>query len=136
MLPDTSVWVEYLRRGERGRAAELGELLVDRHVITCGPVVAELLAGAQPSDQTSLGSLLGGLVWAELDRAAWRRIGRIAGDLRRAGQTTPLTDITIAVAAHQAAATVWTADADFERIQQVLDGLLLRPLGPAGDSTS
>lgn len=128
LLPDTSLWVEYLRRGERGRAAELSGLLRDRRVITCGPVVAEVLAGTRPADQETLGKLLGGLPWAALDRSGWRRAGLVAGQLRHAGQTVALTDITIAVCAQQADAIVWSADCDFERIQPVLDGLRLRRL--------
>lgn len=129
VLPDTSVWVEYLRLGDRGRAGDLRGLLGESRVVTCAPVVAELLAGARPPDQDLLSSLLGGLPWADLDRAAWRRIGQAAGELRRAGRSVALTDITIAVAAQWAAATVWTADTDFERVRQVVHGLRLRPLG-------
>lgn len=89
VLPDTSVWVEYLRLGDRGRAADLGGLLDERRVLACGPVVAEVLAGTRPPDQEPLGSLLAGLVWAELDHAAWRRVGQVAGGLRRAGRGFP-----------------------------------------------
>lgn len=128
VLADTSVWVEYLRLGERGRAAELGEYLRQRRLLTCGPVVAELLAGALPADQESLGTLLAGLPWAELDRAAWRRVGLAASDLRGIGRTLSLTDIVIAVAARVADAVVWSADQDFDHIRQVVTGLGVRPL--------
>lgn len=128
MLPDTSVWVEYLRLGDRGRARHLGHLLGERRILTCGPVVAEVLAGTRPEDQESLGRLLGGLAWAELDHTAWRRIGQVAGELRRAGQSVALTDITIAVAAELVDAAVWTADQDFARVRQFVESLRLYPL--------
>lgn len=131
-MADTSVWVEYLRLGERGRAAEAGDVLRQRRLITCGPVVAELLAGARPPDQESLGGLLAGLRWAELDRAAWRRVGLAASELRRRGRSPPLTDIVIAVAARAADAVVWTADGDFDDIRQVVAGLRVWPLEEAG----
>ena len=46
VLPDTSVWVDYSRRGARGPTASMRELLDRGEVATCGPVAAELLAGA------------------------------------------------------------------------------------------
>ena len=63
------------------------------------------------------------LPWAELDRAAWRRIGEVGRDLRASGASVPLTDLAIAVAAVSAGASVWTRDEDFERIRSALPEL-------------
>ena len=46
VLPDTSVWVDFARRGARGRATDMRSLLDAGEVATCGPVAAELLAVA------------------------------------------------------------------------------------------
>lgn len=127
VLPDTSVWIDYLRRGQRGRSAALDSILQRGEAVVCGPVVAELLAGAAASDRDELWSLLASLPWAEIGRAQWRRAGEVAAALRERGTTAPLTDIEIAVAAADADAELWTRDSDFDRIVGVLPGLRRYP---------
>lgn len=126
VVPDTSVWVEYLRRGARGWAAELDELLERGEVLMCGPVLAELLAGLPADRRSAFWVRWQALPWAELERSSWLRAGAVAGDLRRRGATVPLTDVVIAVAAARAGAAVWSADAAFERVTGVMDDLTLR----------
>jgi predicted nucleic acid-binding protein len=129
VLPDTSIWVAYLRPGATDTTAELSGALDRREVLTCGPVVAELIAGARPSDRQQLLASLGGLPWAGLDRRAWQSVGLLAAELRDRGQIVPLTDLEIAVAAHAANATLWTTDHDFERLAPHLEYLDLRLVG-------
>ena len=126
LLADTSIWVAYLRAGSEEVTRELGAALDRREVVACGPVVAELVAGARPPDRPTLLASLGGLPWADLDRRAWQSVGLLAAELRDRGRSLPLTDIEIAVAAQSARATLWTADRDFERLADVLEGLELR----------
>ncbi len=128
LLPDTSVWVEYFRRGSDGAAGPLDELAARRELVTCGPVVVELLAGTSRDDRERLSRTLEGLPWVDLGRREWIRVGEIAGELRAAGATVALTDIEIAVAAMTAEAVVWSADSDFERIAAVVGELQTRPL--------
>jgi predicted nucleic acid-binding protein len=45
--------------------------------------------------------------------------------LRGKGETLPLTDLAIAVAAARAGHVLWSFDSDFERIHPVVDGLAL-----------
>lgn len=127
VLPDTSVWVDYLRLGEAGPAAELDDLLAGGRVVVCGPVAAELLAGVATERRTELWRLLAGLPWADPPRAGWREVGDLAGALRRAGASVPLTDVQIAVAAISAGARLWSRDADFERIAEFAPELARHP---------
>ena len=126
VLPDTSVWIAYLRSGGEDITRELSATLERREVLACGPVVAELVAGTRPSDRATLLASLSGLPWAELDHQAWQSVGLLAAELRDRGQAIPLTDLEIAVAAHSSGATLWTADHHFERLAPLLDGLELR----------
>lgn len=125
ILPDTSVWVEFSRRGERGRAAALGQLLDGGEVATCGPVAAELLAGAEGELSERLWEMLSSLPWAELGPPEWRQVGALAARLRREGRTLPLTDLVIAVAALRGGHLLWSFDSDFERIGSALGELEL-----------
>lgn len=125
ILADTSVWIDFSRRGAKGRAAELRDLLDAGEVVTCGPVVAELLAGAAGGVEERMWTTVSSLPWAELTPSAWRQIAASARRLRRLGQTLPLTDLAIATAAARADHALWTFDGDFERIRTVVEGLKL-----------
>lgn len=125
VLPDTSVWVDFSRRGVRGRGAGMRALLDGGEVVTCGPVAAELLAGADGEVAERIWETLSSLPWAQLDQAAWREVGALARRLRRGGRTLPLTDLAIAVAAARGGHAVWALDGDFERIAGALDTLEL-----------
>jgi predicted nucleic acid-binding protein len=120
VLADTSIWVAYLRHGPghpHGRRIDAALEAGGLH--TCGPVVAELLAGARAADRGPLGTALQALDWVGLGRDEWIAVGELAGGLREAGRSLPLTDVEIAVAAITADATLLTADADFERIAEL-----------------
>jgi predicted nucleic acid-binding protein len=125
VLADTSVWVQYLRRGRAGKAARLDDLLAQGEVVVCGPVVAELVAGTPPARRAELTALLHALPWADLGRADWAKVGEVAARLREQGITTALTDVEIAVAAARVHAELWTHDSDLTRIAKVLDSLSL-----------
>jgi predicted nucleic acid-binding protein len=120
------VWVEYLRHGARGWAAEVAEGIERGEVLVCGPVLAELISGTSPETSERLWNRLSALPWAPLGRQAWHQVASIRRKLLRAGKTVPLVDIAIAVAAMRAGAAVWTADSDFERILEATDGLTVR----------
>jgi predicted nucleic acid-binding protein len=125
VLADTSVWVDFARRGTAGRAAGLRDLLDSGEVSTCGPVAAELLAGAEGEVAERISATLASLPWADLSPAAWRDAGRAARWLRKSGQTVPLTDLAIAAASAHAGHALWSFDADFRRLHPVIDDLVL-----------
>ena len=129
VLPDTSVWVRYLRRGTATTVGvALDSFLEERSVVVCGPVLAELLAGTPEDRQAQLWSLLSVLPWARLEAEEWHLVGETVARLRAAGETVGLTDISIAVAAAAAGATLWTLDDDFTRVGKVLPTLRLHDL--------
>ncbi|HEY7199161.1 MAG TPA: PIN domain-containing protein [Candidatus Dormibacteraeota bacterium] len=125
VLADTSVWVDFLKIGSCGPAADLALLLRDRDVVLCGQVVGELLAGTRPEKREGLWTLLSGLPWLELRARGWRRVGELAGDARRRGYTLPLTDVQIAVLALENQARLWSRDAHFAQLG-ILEPALLR----------
>jgi predicted nucleic acid-binding protein len=125
VLTDTSVWIPYFRSSRGIEGDRLEALIEEEEVAICGPVLAELLGGADEAQRASIVETVGDLAWADLDRVAWQDVGTIARRLRQTGQTLPLTDLAIAVAAARAGHALWSFDADFDRIAAVLDGLEL-----------
>lgn len=123
VLPDSSIWIPFLRDPETEIGEELTRLLRRKAVLVCGPVLAELVAGAPDAEQAELWLAIGHLPWADLDHEAWREIGEVGHLLRRHGQWVPQTDVAIAVAGVRADAAVWTRDQDFRQIQQALPAL-------------
>jgi predicted nucleic acid-binding protein len=123
VLPDTSIWVDFARHGAGGEAASLRTLLDSGDVATCGPVVAELLAGTQGEVTEQIWEVLSSLPWAELAPDGWRQVGETARRLRQGGRKLPLTDIVIATAAARAGHALWSLDTDFEHIAAVLGEL-------------
>jgi predicted nucleic acid-binding protein len=126
ILADTSVWIEYLRRGENGWAHELDELLARGELAMCGPVLGELVAGVPLERRNDYALRLRALPWADLDRDGWTRAGLVRGDLLRDGFTASSIDVTIAVSAAHARATLWSADAVHERVVAAMGDLTLR----------
>jgi predicted nucleic acid-binding protein len=126
IVADTSVWIEYLRRGESGWAWELDELLARGELMMCGPVLAELVAGVPAERRSEYALRLRALPWSGMDRDGWLRTGLVRGDLRRAGFAASLVDIAIAVSAAQAGAALWSADAAHERVAAGMSDLRLR----------
>ena len=126
IVADTSVWIEYLRRGESGWAWELDELLARGELMMCGPVLAELVAGVPAERRSEYALRLRALAWSALDCDGWLRTGLVRGDLRRGGFSASLIDIAIAVSAAQAGASLWTADAAHERVASEMNDFKLR----------
>ncbi len=90
----------------------------------CGPVAAEIVAGARGHQHSELWQLMNGLPWAELGRVQWRRVGEVAAALRSTGTAVALTGIEIAVAAADADAALWSRDSDFDRLADAMPDLM------------
>jgi predicted nucleic acid-binding protein len=125
VLADTSVWVDFTRRGKGGEAAGLAALLDRGEVSTCGPVAAELIAGLKGETADRMWATLTSLPWVEMTRQLWRDVGEVAARLRQEGQKLPLTDVAIAMAAAQVGHALWSFDSDFERVRSALPALEL-----------
>ena len=122
VLVDSSVWIEVLR-GDRSARMQLSHLARDRGIVTCEPVMMEILSGARRGDAHRIESFLDGFLSlplrAELDfrfAALVRRRLRDRGLTLRSGM-----DALIATIAINHGATVLHQDSDFERIATVAE---------------
>lgn len=119
-LVDSSAWVDFLR-GEKASVALVGTLLGRGLAAICGPVVAEVLSGAQTSGEYAiLKGLVEGLHRAPEPVDVWPRIADHRFALARGGFRVGLVDLVIAVTALDAGLRLVTRDRDFERIRTVV----------------
>jgi hypothetical protein len=119
-LVDTSIWISADRKGHGTLKSRLAELTVSGAAWICWPIRAELLIGVKtPEHWTTLDEQLAALHHAPVTGDTWHRAARLGHDLARKGQTVPLSDLLIAVAAMDQHLPLWTADSDFKRIATV-----------------
>jgi predicted nucleic acid-binding protein len=124
VLADTSIWVEYLR-GQEPVASQLERLVREGQALVCGPVVAELLAGARSDSDGDRLLALTSLRFVEVTRQTWRHAGDVTRALRGVGTAVPLLDVVIGVACAQAHVRLWTRDRLFDQLRGALAELQL-----------
>ena len=119
VLVDTSVWVEHLRGTETPATRVLiASLRSGEDLVTTGPVVMELMAGADTERRAEvIDQLISGLRHVALEEDDFRRAAGIFRAVRRQGRTVrSLVDCLIAAAALRLDAVVLHRDADYEAI--------------------
>lgn len=117
VVVDTSVWVDFLRGGRGRAAAAVEELVHSARAVTCGIVLAELLAGVKDGVQRdSLQAALAGLDYVEMREETWRTVGELAAGLRRKGRILPMSDVIVAALAIERGLPVFTVDNHFRHV--------------------
>jgi predicted nucleic acid-binding protein len=120
VIVDTSVWVEFLRSGRGKNSAIVKYLISMSQAVTCGMVLAELLAGVRRlEDRKQLREALAGLDYLEMREQTWRLAGELAAELRAKGRTVPMSDLTIAALAVEHGLSILTADSHFLNVPGV-----------------
>jgi predicted nucleic acid-binding protein len=96
------------------------ELIIAGLAWICWPIRAELLVGVKtPERLTAVNEQLAALPHAPVTDETWYRVARLGHELARKGQTVPVLDLVIAVAAMDRQLPLWTTDSDFTRIAAV-----------------
>ena len=116
---DTSVWIEALRGPASARSFHLDELLDTDVVLMPVPVRLELLLGVSSRDRATLEAHFASLEPLVPTAAAWQRAERWVAEAGAAGERFGVMDLLIAATAAEARASVWSLDADFERMQKL-----------------
>ena len=124
ILVDTSVWVAYFC-DVAPTAHTLETLLSERGVVTCPPVLAELAIGLPADRHDAVIQPLAELPSVGLPQCAWLEAAAAGRDLRARGLAVPLIDLLVATAAVRSGAELWTLDADFQRVSEVMPRLRL-----------
>jgi len=124
VLVDTSIWIEYIDRGNPLVAREMDMLLRTRSVLTAGLVLAELRQGCKTSQQaTAMMARLLSLPYLDEGRDDWLAAGQIVAESRARGYHLETGDCLLAVLAMREQCPIFSLDQDFKRVP----GLKLYP---------
>ena len=128
VLVDTSVWINFLDRGDLKLRAELEALLRRDEVATAGLVLAELRHGCRsPQQLRVLLQAMQPLVYFEADRDSWLRAGELAAECAARGHSVKIADCLLAALAMREDCAIFTLDRDFERIPRLRLYRVARP---------
>jgi len=117
LLPDTCIWIDFLRNRETALTLQLEQALLHSEVYTCGVVLYELLQGIRnPGEDEQVRAAFEALTMLEIPAKTWIAAARLSLNLRKQGITLPLSDILIATVAVENDLTVMTVDAHFQQI--------------------
>ena len=115
-IVDSCYYIDLLRAGIDVRI-ELIDLALSNSLVSCGVINAEVLRGCRTTLlRDELSAFFSLLPMVELNANEWQDIALLAWELDRRGKILPLTDISIAVAAQKADATIISRDLHFQQI--------------------
>lgn len=98
----------------------------DHGLRICGVVWAEILHGARTvEDASALRHALGAFPRLPIGENTWDALGEALALLRARGLPMPFQDVLLAMVAIENKADLWSYDAHFRSLAQVLPGLVL-----------
>lgn len=122
ILVDTGVIIDYLRTAD----PKLDNLFRSLPVGICGTTRAEILHGVRSAvDRTQTLIILNGFAPVTTPEPVWDDVGHNLHALRTNGVAVPFADAIIATVAISHHMELWTRDAHFTLVQQVLPSLTL-----------
>ena len=117
VVVDSDVWIHYLRSPDSPTGSTLQALLDANTVVMVGVVLAEVLQGARTErEYSALLPRLNAVPYEETTKESWAAAGQIAAQLRGAGNTIPLTDVSIAAMAMEGGHELFSLDSHFARV--------------------
>jgi len=119
VLIDSSVWIDYFRKGKSNVEEQVNLLLDQDMVALCGMVELEILQGLRGSEQAIIQDLFSALHYIDAERSDFVNAGFMLNDLRQKGITIPSSDCLIAAQCIHRKLTLFTLDNDFKQIRNL-----------------
>lgn len=117
ILPDTSIWIEFLR-GQKEIFSYLCSALENQNIVTVEWIFGELFQGARnPDERRILFDYWQSLPHVEGEEI-WLEAGRLSNREKFYQKGVGLIDAAIIVAARRRQATIWTLDKKLKRVLQ------------------
>ena len=117
---DSSLWVDYFRkRTPAALKARLDEIIRGAEVVTCEPILFELLRAVSRTDARKIEEFFATIPVLETPATLWADAGRLGRKCAAAGFLTPAIDLLIARICIHHDALLTTFDADFKKIVAV-----------------
>jgi predicted nucleic acid-binding protein len=118
VLIDTSVWISAFRPRTSKKAREqVGRMLDEDRVATCGIVIAELLSGTRSrTEYRELSADLNALHYLTTPESVWQKVSELGYKLRTKGLHVPIADLLIAQVAIDNDCTLLHMDSHFDLI--------------------
>jgi predicted nucleic acid-binding protein len=119
IVVDTSIWIRAFRSASGAEAIVLRSLLDADEVALPVVVRSELLMGASAVDRKKLITALKGVPLLYPSDQSWRTIDDWTATTSRAGAAFTVGDLLIGVLTREIGGLVWSADADFARMESL-----------------
>ena len=116
VMLDTSVWIDVFKGRTPEMVSRVHDLLVNDRVVTCGPVLFEILQGLRPAERRRVVPLMGAVPRLGFEEKDWERAGDLAASLRRAGHTLPPVDVLVSTLCLRHGVPVLSLDEHFGHI--------------------
>lgn len=121
LLPDTCVWIDFLKGRNTPLTLQLEQALLQGEVYTCGVVLYELLQGIRnPGEDQQVQAAFDALIMLEVTAKTWVSAAKQSSKLRKKGITLPMSDIIIAAVAIEHNVTIMTVDQHFQHVPSLL----------------
>ena len=120
VLIDSSVWIEYFRKGKnKGIEDEVNYLLDENRISICGMIELEILQGLRGNEQSLIQDLFNVLHFIDAERIDFVNAGLMLNDLRKKGITIPSSDCLIGTQCMRHNLMLFTLDNDFKHIRNL-----------------
>lgn len=125
VLVDTSVWIEFFHRKSQIDHAKIEELMGERRVVTCRPILAEILSGQMSMEiRRTISLAFSSMTYVDPDwnlSENWHRIAELSLEARKMGLGVPgIVDRMILLSVRESGAMLWTLDKKLQKLAKPL----------------
>lgn len=126
VLVDSSVWIEFFQKSPAISTTDLELLIEERKVVTCLPVMAEVLSGKMSSKvRQTVRHAFEAMTFVDLNWNAaetWHQLVDYCLKARRREMGIPgMVDRMIFAACQESGAQLWTLDKNLQRLALIMD---------------